>query len=742
VALLSSCAWSLPAIPAVQNHWVANSGGNIYDHVQNFIEDMTVDPDGTVRTWSSYDEGQHPNALYRDGAYTGPNWDTTTHASRRATYRGRTWTIRNFYGRGFFGNVAPPPTRPDSIPLVVSNAGDTIRSVPDPTALAFDSSGRLLVGDNGPDQNIKVFQVPNSLAPSRQVKLVDSIGTKGGVYAGPIPGRVGPKRFWGIRGIGVDRQGRLFVGCTGMPMQVGGGTHLRCFSSLSADTLVWELLGLAFVNTVDADPLSDGVSWQKNDTRFSMDWSAPPGRSWSFAAATVDPFRYPDDPRLDHSLESVWFRRIHGKGFLFLGDMYNSMLAMVRFHEPDSDEIGVPTAFFPVLNTYKKASSGPWVLGRRPVWDDSADASNYADKWWYWRDDNGDGQVGVDEFHMYSFRGQIVTFPTPAQISVDDSGDIWWGGKPYIVQFRAGPLDSRGVPQYSVDSIRIWDVPFATTPENNGVIIRPLYLPSKDVLVAATTISTGSVTSFYRYDSWSDPVHRKLRWKIDVPHKFMDSAASALPLGSSAYLAAADTCLMPKSVSIDSDYLYLAYVDKGPDAWRNGEVSVYRMDDGVRIGWVAPGPETGFMSGWTDLWHAVNPATRKNGEKLLSVEDDYTGKVNIYRWCPAGTCGGDTTAPPPPTAAACSDSQLPRLRMAGGALQVVASDTMAWRVKLHTMRGQEIPASGGWRYGNWSASSLLPTGSQVAHGTAVYVSFSTYCGGTIRKTPAQVRFLP
>ena len=704
ILVLVGGAFPVPPIPGVQNHWVANSGGNPYTHIQNFIEDMTVQADGTVLTQSSYDEGQHPTSTYKDGEWTGYNFLTDTsnpHPSRRAVYRGTRWDILHFYGRAFTGNVGPPPMG-DSAPVIVSSRGDTLRTIADPTAIAFDSAGRLLVADNGPDQNIKVFLVPSKVHDP--LILVDSIGEAGGVFAGPVRGQTGPKRFWGIRGIGVDGSGRLFVGCTGMPMQVGGGTDIRCFSDLtSTGVLVWEALGVAFVNTVDADPDSGGTSLQKNDTRFHMDWSQSPGASWSFAAATTDPFRYPDDPRLDHSLESVWFRRIHGKRFLFLDDMYSDFLAVTRFE--DGSEIGIPTAFLPVGNAYRDSSSGPWVPDRRPIWGDPKTGDN---RRWMWRDDNGDGQVQSGEFHTFN-----LAFPYTYGIDIDDSGDVWWGGKPYMVQFPAGPLDGNGVPQYDLDSIHLWQVPFKERTENNGFVMFCNYLRTEDVMYVASGVHEQLLATIYRYDHWSKTVKpfRGLgvaspndtlvdTWRVTVPYKFPSDWSQVSNTN------VVDTCLFPKTMTADTQYVYVGYVDKGPDSWRNGEVSVYDGHTGTRIGWIAPGPETGFFSGWFDLWHPLDAFTMPNGEKLLMAEEDYAGKVNVYRWCPTGTCVAKQVQP-----IVDSGTVSPWVYLSKGQIHLVAGTGVDWTMSVYGINGERLLRLDG----NGSADAGFP-----AHRTIVY----------------------
>lgn len=678
---------AVPPIPGVVNHWAGNSGGGQFQHIQNFIEDMVVKPDGTVLTQSFWDEAQHPDAAYKDGIPVGYNWEkdsTNPHPSRRASFGGVTWNIRNFWGRAFLGRVRPPPR--DSLPFLESSDGRRIDQLVDPTAIAFDRQGRLLVAENGPDQNIKIFDVAS--VP----RLVGTFGDSGGVFAGPVRGVTGPRRFWGIRGLGVDSSGRLYVGCTGMPMQVGGGTDIRCFSgSAPRDTLQWQILGLAFVNTLDADPDSGGSSLQKNATRFHMDWDKPPGASWSFAAVTVDPFRYPDDPRLVHSLESVWFRRIEGKRFLFQDDMYGNHVVVTRFE--DHSEIGIPTLLLPVLNSYRDSGSGVWALDRRPVW--GPDTTNDYRRW-VWRDDNADGQV-----QSFEFREFRLIFPYTRTVDIDDAGDIWWTGGPYMVQFPTGGLDRNGVPRYDPDSLRLWDLPFKVRPENNGYVMYMRYLRSLDVMILATGVHENLLATVYRYDRWSERAKPfpgwgkrgaddtlQETWRITVPYKFPSDWSQSLDA------RVMDTCIFPNNLTADEDFLYVGYVDKGPDGRRNGEISVFDLRDGSRLGWIAPGPETNFLSGWFDLWHAINAYTMPTGEKLLMAEEDYSGHINVYKWCPANSCRNPSR--PSPTGGGIG------VRASAGALEIRAERDRPWAASLHDLRGRQI-----WN-GRGTGPSRLP----------------------------------
>jgi len=606
----------------MENHWVGNTFGAPEEHVQNFVEAARVDPDGSVWTRSFWDEGGASESIYKDGRRIrrmnggGVRADSATHPVRG------TWIIRNLYGRAFLAKIAPPPTG-DSAPWIQGPGSAAIRSVTDPTALGFLPDGRLLVGDNGPDQNVKIFDVSDPSAP----KLVGTFGDSGGVFAGPRPGAAGPKRFWGIRGVGSDSLGRICVAGTGMPMQVGGGTDIRCFTGWrDTSTLRWQVQGLSFVNSADFDPDSAGTSVFLNAERFHMDWSKPARRSSSFVAATIDPFRYPSDPRLTISMESVFVRRIQGKLFLFVTDMYSKYLAVIRFEE--GSEIGIPCAFLPL------AWSGlgdDWAGSLHPTWDASAPAN--ISKRWLWVDRDGDGSPQASEFQTIQFG-----YPFIAGIDVSESGHIVLSGKGKMTMIRLPGLDAKGIPQYSASSIQVHDVPFK---DGEGDVPRLKYLDREDVMIlsAAAPTSKGYMPDLgFRIEAWSDSAHRRIS-RFAIPYRDGGPGVEIrLDVNTG-------PMVLPWSLTADKDYVYVAYLDRGPHARVRGEITVIDSRTGRVAGYLSPGPETSYANGAVDLRMAVNVLATPTGERLVSLEDDGAAKVQIYRFCPPGEkCAGSGPA--------------------------------------------------------------------------------------------------
>ena len=71
--------------------------------------------------------------------------------------------------------------------------------------------------------------------------------------------------------------------------------------------------------------------------------------------------------------------------------------------------------------------------------------------------------------------------------------------------------------------------------------------------------------------------------------------------------------------------------------WKErGRVWVNRMSDGAPVGTLEPGPTVGGVAntGWIDLLTGIHAHRRRDGEYLVSVEENYKAKCLIYRWRP------------------------------------------------------------------------------------------------------------
>ncbi|MGU7779370.1 SMP-30/gluconolactonase/LRE family protein [Burkholderia sp. PU8-34] len=161
-----------------------------------------------------------------------------------------------------------------------------------PSALYFDApAGQLLVGDEGPDMNIKVY---NLIGLPLQA---GTFGVQGGYLdtTTGIKGQVGDKRFTRVAGIGKDAAGNLYVlnNAWGGGWDLGrnGSTDLHSYSPTGA--LQWKLQALNFEAIAAPDPATDGALFFSGNNVYSGTAGG------TFVANTIDPFSYPKDPRLD-----------------------------------------------------------------------------------------------------------------------------------------------------------------------------------------------------------------------------------------------------------------------------------------------------------------------------------------------------------------------------------------------------------------------------------------------------------
>jgi hypothetical protein len=620
-------------------HWLANTSGRPENHIQNFIEDMSVVyvpgnqfPKPLVLTKSFWDEGQAPNAAYHDGRRIDKNWWVASTNSRMAA-RGRdTCRIVNFYGRAFLYKLPPPPVG-DSAPHVACNDGTTFRGIEDPTAIAFDRDGNLLVADNGPDQDLKILSRTKD-----GWTIARTFGVRGGVFSGPVPGATGPRRFWGIRGVGVDSAGNVYVGNTGIPMQTMGGTDIRVFSGQDS-SLLWQVQGLAFVNSAEAEPGTDGRSVHLVSKRFAMDWNQPPGKSWTFAGVTLDPFRFPDDVRIQAPMATAWIRVIEGRKFLFTTSMRSDYLAVFRFLP--GEEIAAPCAVFTVAGT----TAGPWMDSIRPTFP----AGTPLNRRWAWQDLDGDGRVQAREFTVFD-----IVYPYVKAIDIADDGTIRLGGRGITVVPFAG-LDAGGVPRWNLSRIRKETVPYT---EGSGDALRLRYLQDIDLMLVSG--SESKYPSFlHAIRNWSDSVNRR-QTRIAFP--YLDSGPSVLPrLDVNTY-----DMVLPAGFTADSEFVYVAHGDRGPDAVCvdlegskgpkggtmkcRGEISVLSLATGERIGHLAPDSSVGWYAGATDIFHPLTVTVRADGQRIVFAEEDGKGKIFAYQWCPPDKlCQGSLAARSPPS---------------------------------------------------------------------------------------------
>jgi hypothetical protein len=577
VAFHSVCAGT-PARGAELDYsvsWLGNSFSGAQDkRVQNFFIDMITPADGSCYTWSHWDEGGKRFGVYKDGDVIG-NKDIKANSLRVVDKSGRTWALNVEY-------VDPKNNEWDFVPRSITCDGKEV-SFPDlhePTALALANDGSLMIADSqtSPRQQVLFFDVSDIAKP----KLLKAFGDFGGIASG-TPGLVTPMKFWGIRGIGTDKDDNVYVAMSEM------GSVLRRLTPQGK--LAWELYDHFFVDVACADPLTDGADVWGIQEHYAMDYSKPTGKEASWVGYSLDRHRYPSDPRGltfvkqqgEHGLTSPQIVYLQGKRFMFVGGMFASNFINIFRYD---GEIAVPSGLIMQWGNAIYRTNLSWPPGKpRGAF--------------IWRDRNGDGDYQPDEFQPNTDRVK------PGPFWVDKKGNIWMAYGFFRYDFQG--LDERGNPIYAADKITTMEPPIGMKD-----VARVWYDSDRDILIAAE-------------QGADERGHGDMRHigRIFVCRDYLAGKRDAVTFTSGA--GAQTAC-----IAAAGDYVFTG-------GWKErGRVHVNRLSDGVAIGVLDPGPTLGGVekTGWVDILTGITAHRRADGEYLVFVEEDYRGKVILYRWRP------------------------------------------------------------------------------------------------------------
>lgn len=446
-----------------------------------------------------------------------------------------------------------------------------IADVTQPSAIAIDNQNRLLIADNGPRQQVLIYDIAS------KPKQVGTFGTQGGVYSGKR-GEIGDLKFYGLSGVGTDAAGNIYVSNVGFNRS---GVDLRKLSP--SGKLQWQLLGLQFIDTADADVGTDGANVFTKDEHFIMDYSKGSGKEWQYKAYTVDRFRYPNDARLHTTPTAAFVRRLQGKRLLYLSsEMMSERLLMYRF----DGEIAVPCGIF-------GKGKEDWL------------ANEPTNSSWIWIDANGDGSPQANEYQATGEKDDSVW-----GWDIDSKGDVWLAAEAgYIKHYHFGGLNAHGCPVYNTKAVQK-----TAMPQPFKTLTRIRYFPEQDAMYLSGYTSDrpnidgdwGLVgTEIIRYDNWSKA--KKIRWRIALP-----------------YEVKGDPKLHIKAMDVAANRVF-AVSSKTPD------VFVYDATTGKQVQQLKPGPEVAGESGWIDIPFGIRAFRRSNGEYLVFVEEDLKAKVLMYR---------------------------------------------------------------------------------------------------------------
>jgi hypothetical protein len=463
--------------------------------------------------------------------------------------------------------------------------GPDITDMIEPNALAFDNQKRLLVAENGPDMQVRIYTGLDT-AP----RCVATFGKKGGVYA-DTPGEIGDLKLMpNIVGLGTDSQGNLYIGSDGWTWC---GTDIRKFTP--EGKMVWRLHGaMGVVQFAGFDP-ADPTHLFNKSMHYAMDWSKPLGQEAVWKGYTYDPRTFPDDPRRHVACESTMARTIAGRRFLFKTDMGGSFLAVYRF-DARHGEVAIPCGLISAGRIVKypgRPSEAYWPKDQP------------RNTGWIWADKNGDSRIQTEE---------LAATNIGHTFDIDANGDIWTASdKVYHHRFHG--LDQHGSPT--------WEPKAKETPRpapfdgNRDELRRIKYDAATDTLYLSGFTKdhpnrpwNGFPVAgrfFARYDHWTKKPAPATQ--IAFPHDLFTGAN------------------VKEGVDVAGDYLFAVDVF-------SARVSIYDLRNGNLVGAMVAGPEIVGASGWVDMPFSLSAHKLPGGEYLVLAEEDWRNKEIIYRWKP------------------------------------------------------------------------------------------------------------
>ena len=271
-----------------------------------------------------------------------------------------------------------------------------------PSALFADNvKGQLLVGDQGPDMNIRIYGALSSGTPV----LSGTFGVQGGYLNSTtgIRGQTGAQRFTRVVGIGRDNSGKIYVlnNPWGGTWDLGrnGATDIHCYDSTG--NLLWTLQALNFEGCASADAGTDGIDLYSGNIVYS--YTGTDGGTYK--ANTVDPFRYPRDARIqmsDHGRGEHFghMANVGGNKILIANNQNADVFYTYYFHPATDGYIAIPG------DTISKVKNGFCLDSLGDIWI-SQDKTN-----------------AIQHYPLTGFAasgkpiyGSIISTPTPASIA-------------------------------------------------------------------------------------------------------------------------------------------------------------------------------------------------------------------------------------------------------------------------------------------------------------------------------------
>lgn len=477
----------------------------------------------------------------------------------------------------------------------------------DPRSFSIDSreSGqeRLLLANSGKDLNILIY-TDIYTAP----KLTDTFGVTGGILVKSdkaasegggqyLQGEVGYMRMPGPTGVGVDVDGNIYIS----NMFAGTVSAILYSYKEKEKTLNWKQEGLVFTTVGDFDQTQRNKVYT-TEKIYELDYTKEGQRMDKLIAHTVDPFAFPQDFRLEPNPPTpiktgTFKRRIQGRDYLFVNNMYATILGGYRFDEQKHGYIAIPCV------------------------------EVRADGLRFWQDKNGDGQQSDDEYSVYPVAGSTFS------LYPDHNGNIWLADRntrPAYSSFRVwrvSGVDEYGALQYAEPvSYRL---PAYITDVN-----RVLYDVERDELLVScyTTANPSPNSSIWGQVGTTILTFKNMKekfaniesvpseqWKYD-----QELVIPTSPKTTQGTTTDPGVEISAKAMTYAGDYIFTFLC-------ANGTINIYeRSGENRFVGSIEPGIEVERKSGWTDFCFAINARKNSDGTYEILAEENAYAKVLHY----------------------------------------------------------------------------------------------------------------
>jgi hypothetical protein len=494
------------------------------------------------------------------------------------------------------------PNRKRIVAISLSNGGirpqSTIQLPDDVDAKSFsidtreNGQERILVANSGKDLNVLIYTniyTNPTLSGTFGItggNLVRSPKNDGGQY---LQGEAGPLRFPGPTGVGVDNDGNIYIS----NMFATTPTAILYSYNEATQTENWRREGLAFTSTADFDQTQPNIAFS-TDKMFELDYTKKGQRMDQLIASTLDPFTWPRDFRTEPNPPSpikcgVFKRQIQGKDFLFVTNMYSSILGGYRFDRERNGYIAIPCMEIRI------------------------DGSRF------WTDANGDGQQDDDEVKLFTAASTFSIYP-------DHDGNIWIAdsNNPQSLRYwKLNGITSDGLLQYADQKVFV-------LPDHVTKVNRALYDTERDELLVSCYTQTHPNPNA---TIWGQVGTALLTFQR-VTEKMAASPSGNWVYEQELLLPASPrttqgTTLDPgveisaKAITYAGDYIFCHLA--------TGNINVYeRSGNNLYVGQITPGNEVQKRVGWTDFTYALNARKNADGTYELLAEENAFAKILHY----------------------------------------------------------------------------------------------------------------